>query len=365
MIRVKDVALAMEEIAPLAYAEDFDNVGLLVGDYNNEVTEILVTLDTTLEVVEEAIEKNCNLIMSFHPIIFSGLKKLNGKNYVEKAVMTAIKNGINIYATHTALDNSKVGVNFKISEQLALLNTKILIPKLQTIKQLITYVPTEHAEQLKFALYEAGAGKIGNYDSCGFAIEGEGNYRPTAGANPFIGEIGKLEAVNETRIEVIVPQHLEGDVMNALFKNHPYEEVAYSVISLNNQNNYIGIGMIGELENEMEELDFFNYLKTQMNTPVIRHSKLLNKKIKKVAVLGGSGAFGIKNAISAGADIYITADLKYHDFFTAENKLVLADIGHFESEQFTKNLITSYLKEKFTNFVVFNSGINTNPVNYC
>ncbi|WP_313376413.1 Nif3-like dinuclear metal center hexameric protein [Chishuiella sp.] len=364
-MQVKDVAKVMEEIAPLTYAEDFDNVGLLVGDYSNDVTGILVTLDTTEEVVEEAIAKKCNLIISFHPIIFSGLKKLNGNNYVEKAVLKAIKNDINIYATHTALDNSKVGVNFKISEQLRLTNTSILIPKENTIKQLITYVPIENLAALKNALYEAGAGKIGNYDSCGFSTEGKGNFRPIEGSNPFIGEKGKLESVAESRVEVVMPQHLEGEILKALFNNHPYEEVAYSVINLNNKNKYIGIGMIGELEKEMSEQDFFSYLKTQMNTPMIRHSKLLNKKIKKVAVLGGSGAFAIKNAKNAGADIYITADLKYHDFFSAENKLVLADIGHFESEQFTKNLITSYLKEKFTNFVIFNSGINTNPVNYC
>jgi len=364
-MQVKDVAKVMEEIAPLTYAEDFDNVGLLVGDYSNDVTGILVTLDTTEEVVEEAIAKNCNLIISFHPIIFSGLKKLNGNNFVEKAVLKAIKNDINIYATHTALDNSKVGVNFKIAEQLRLTNTSILIPKENTIKQLITYVPTENLAALKNALYEAGAGKIGNYDSCGFSTEGKGDFRPIEGANPFIGEKGKLESVAESRVEVVMPQHLEGEILKALFNNHPYEEVAYSVINLNNKNKYIGIGMIGELEKEMSEQDFFSYLKTQMNTPMIRHSKLLNKKIKKVAVLGGSGAFAIKNAKNAGADIYITADLKYHDFFSSENKLVLADIGHFESEQFTKNLITSYLKEKFTNFVIFNSGINTNPVNYC
>ncbi|WP_313578476.1 Nif3-like dinuclear metal center hexameric protein [Chishuiella sp.] len=364
-MQVKDVAKVMEEIAPLTYAEDFDNVGLLVGDYSNNVTGILVTLDTTEEVVEEAIVKNCNLIISFHPIIFSGLKKLNGNNYVEKAVLKAIKNDISIYATHTALDNSKVGVNFKIAEQLKLTNTTILIPKDNTIKQLITYVPKVNLDPLKNALYEAGAGKIGNYDSCGFSTEGKGNFRPIEGANPYIGEKGKLETVAESRVEVVMPNHLEGNIMKALFDNHPYEEVAYSVINLNNKNKYIGIGMIGELEKEMSEQDFFSYLKEQMNTPMIRHSKLLNKKIKKVAVLGGSGAFAIKNAKNAGADIYITADLKYHDFFSAENKLVLADIGHFESEQFTKNLITSYLKEKFTNFVIFNSGINTNPVNYC
>ena len=363
-MKVKDFTSALEEIAPLNYAEGFDNVGLLVGDYNDEVTKVLVCLDTTPEIVDEAVKEGANLIISFHPIIFSGLKKLNGKSYVERAVIKAIKNGINIYATHTALDNSFDGVNRGIINQLGLTNAKVLIPKNDTLKKLVTYVPTTDIQKVKDALYNAGAGKIGNYDSCGFLQEGTGNFRPLDGANPTIGTISNIEEVTETRIEVVVPQHAEGEILNTLFASHPYEEVAYSLIALINKNQYIGLGMVGELENEMNEADFITYVKDKMNTPLVRHSRLLNKSIKKVAVLGGSGAFAIKNAISSGADAYITSDLKYHEFFSAEDQIILMDIGHYESEQFTINLISSYLKEKFSNFVVFNSGIITNPVNY-
>lgn len=363
-MKVKDFTSALEQIAPLAYAEGFDNVGLLVGDYNDEVTKVLVCLDTTPEVVEEAIEKGANLIVSFHPIIFSGLKKLNGKSYVERAVIKAVKNGINIYATHTALDNSFEGVNRGIVNQLQLKNAQVLIPKESTLKQLVTYVPASAVDVVKSALYEAGAGKIGNYDSCGYIIEGKGNFRPLEGANPTIGMLHTIEEVEETRVEVIVPQHVEGKVIAALLSSHPYEEVAYSLMTVQNKNKYIGLGMVGELETEMPEQDFIAYVKDKMNTAVVRHSRFLDRPIKKVAVLGGSGAFAIKNAMAAGADAYITSDLKYHEFFSAEDQIVLMDIGHYESEQFTINLISSYLKEKFSNFVVFNSGIITNPVNY-
>lgn len=364
-MKVQDITAVLEQIAPLHYAEDFDNVGILVGHATDEVSGVLVTLDTTEVVVQEAIEKGCNLIISFHPIIFSGLKKLTGKTYVERAVMLAIKHGITIYATHTALDNSAVGVNYKIAEQLILKNTRILLPKQQTLKQLVTYAPQEDAERITEALCAAGAGHIGQYDQCSFMSSGQGSFRALEGANPTIGQINQQEKVAEKRIEVIVPAHVEGAVLQALKTNHRYEEIAYQLIPLSNTNETIGMGLIGELEEAMDENDFFTYLKQQMNTPMIRHSALRQKKIKRVAVLGGSGSFAIKSAIIAKADVFITADLKYHDFFSAENKIILADIGHFESEQFTKNLITSYLKEKFTNFVVFNSGINTNPVNYC
>lgn len=363
-MKVKDFTSALEEIAPLNYAEGFDNVGLLVGDYNADVTKVLVCLDTTPEVIDEAVREGANLIISFHPIVFSGLKKITGKTYVERTVIKAIQNNINIYATHTALDNSFEGVNRGIVNQLGLKNAKVLIPKENAIKQLITYVPNNDAEKLKKALYAAGAGHIGNYDSCGYIIEGKGNFRPLEGSNPTIGNINTLEEVDETRIEVVVPQHKESNILKALFTNHPYEEVAYSLIALTNKNQYIGLGMVGELEEAIAEVDFIHYVKQKMNTPVIRHSRLLNKEIKKIAVLGGSGAFAIKNALNAGADAYITSDLKYHEFFSAEDQIILMDIGHYESEQFTINLISSYLKEKFSNFVVFNSGIITNPVNY-
>ncbi|MFD0763191.1 Nif3-like dinuclear metal center hexameric protein [Lutibacter aestuarii] len=363
-MKIKDITFCIEEIAPLNYAEDFDNVGLLVGDYNTNVTGVLVTLDTLENVVEEAIEKNCNLIVSFHPIIFSGIKKLNGKNYVERVVLKAIKNDIAIYAMHTALDNSIIGVNAKIAEVLGLKNTNILIPQKNTIKKLTTYAPNNNAEMVRQALFKVGAGSIGNYNNCSFNIEGYGTYKGNENSNPTLGEKGKLHIENETLISVIFEKHKERSILAALFKSHPYEEVAYEITSLDNTNQEIGMGMIGELITEQEELQFLNFLKETMNAKGIRHSKLLNKPIKKVAVLGGSGSFAIHNAINSGADIYITSDIKYHEFYKAENKLVIADIGHFESEQFTKNLLVDILTKKFPNFAIILSQKNTNPIYY-
>jgi dinuclear metal center YbgI/SA1388 family protein len=364
MIKIKDITNCIEEIAPLNYAEDFDNVGLLVGDYNTLVSGVLVTLDTLENVMEEALEKNCNLIVSFHPIIFSGLKKLNGKNYVERVVLKAIKNDIAIYAMHTALDNSFQGVNAKICEILGLQNKKVLIPQKNTIKKLTTYVPTENAENVRLALFEAGAGNIGNYDSCSFNTEGFGTYRGNENSNPVIGEKGKLHTENETFMSVIFEKHQEQKVLSALFKTHPYEEVAYDIITLDNIHQEIGIGMIGELAEEKSEFEFLNFLKEKMHSKGIRHSKLIGKPIKKVAVLGGSGSFAINNAIQKGADIYVTSDIKYHEFYKAESKLIIADIGHYESEQFTKNLLVEILTKKFPNFAIILSQKNTNPIYY-
>ncbi|MFA7686772.1 MAG: Nif3-like dinuclear metal center hexameric protein [Moheibacter sp.] len=363
-MKVSEITNELEKLAPLGYAENFDNVGLLVGDLNAEVSKILVTLDTTEEVVQEAIEKGANLIVSFHPIIFSGMKKLTGKSYVERIVQLAIKNDIHIYATHTALDNAEFGVNFQIAQQLNLKNTRILIPQKDTLRQLVTYVPNQSAERLRNALFEAGAGNIGNYDQCSFNLKGTGTFRAGTDANPYIGETGKTHFEEETRISVVFNKHLQNPILKALQENHPYEEVAYEIISLENLNQTIGIGMLGDLENEVSEEEFLAYLKERMKTKMIRHSKFLNKKIKKVAVLGGSGSFAIQAAKSAGADVFITSDLKYHQFFEAEDAILLADIGHYESEQFTKNLLTAYLSEKFPNFAVLNSEINTNPVYY-
>ena len=363
-MKIKDIAACIEEIAPLNYAEDFDNVGLLVGDFNTEVTGVLVTLDTLETVVDEAIENNCNLIVSFHPILFSALKKLNGKNYVERAVIKAIKNNISIYAMHTALDNSFEGVSAKICEMLGLKNKKILIPQKNTLRKLTTYAPNDAAGKVRQALFNAGAGNIGNYDNCSFNAEGYGTFRGNENSNPFVGEKGKLHTENETLIGVIFEKHKEGNVLSALFNSHPYEEVAYEIVSLENTNQEIGLGMIGELEEEKSEIDFLNFLKNTMYSKGIRHSELLGKPIKKVAVLGGSGSFAIKNAIKAGADIYVTADIKYHEFYKAENKLIIADIGHYESEQFTKNLLVDILTKKFPNFAIILSQKNTNPIYY-
>ncbi|AZJ32101.1 dinuclear metal center protein, YbgI/SA1388 family [Tenacibaculum mesophilum] len=363
-MQIKDVTNYIEQLAPLSYAEDFDNVGLLIGNYATEVTGVLVTLDTLEETVEEAITKNCNLIISFHPIVFSGLKKINGNNYVERVVLKAIQNNIAIYATHTALDNVNNGVSAKMGEVLGLENMKTLIPKKGIIKKLTTYVPFAEANNLREKLFEAGAGNIGNYDNCSFNVEGKGSYKGNENSNPTVGEKGKLMFEEETCITVTFDSYLEGKILSALFKNHPYEEVAYEVITLDNQNQNVGMGMIGELPSAMNEKDFLLFVKETFKTGCVRHSELLDKPIKKVAVLGGSGSFAIKNAIRASADAYISADFKYHEFFKAEKRILLTDVGHYESEQFTKNLLVDYLSKKFSTFAIILSEKSTNPIHY-
>ncbi|MBR9846855.1 MAG: Nif3-like dinuclear metal center hexameric protein [Algicola sp.] len=361
---VKDVITYLEELAPLNYAEDFDNVGLLVGDKQAKISGILVTLDTLEAVVDEAIEKKCNLIISFHPIIFKGLKKITGKTYVERTVLKAIKNDIAIYAIHTALDNALKGVNDIICNTLGLTNKRILIPQKGTIKKLTTYVPTKNAEALRTELFKAGAGNIGNYDSCSFNTEGKGTYRGNASSNPKVGKKGELHEEPETQISVTFSKHVESRLLSTLFEKHPYEEVAFEVTTLDNYNQNIGIGMVGELENSQQTEAFLQFVKEKMNVSRIRHSKLIKKNVSKIAVLGGSGSFAIAAAKATGADVLITSDLKYHDFFSAENDIILADIGHYESEQFTKNFLVDYLSKKITNFAVVLSTTNTNPVKY-
>lgn len=363
-MKVKNIIPILEELAPLGYAEDFDNVGLLVGSPEQEVSGILVCHDALENVVEEAIEQNCNFIVCFHPILFSGLKKITGKNYVERAVIKAIKNDIAIYAIHTALDNHQEGVNKIFCTTLGLEQTRILIPKEQYVQKLVTYVPIQHTEKVRQALFAAGAGAIGNYDHCSFISEGKGSFRGNEHSNPVIGQAGVEEIVEEHKVEVTYEKHLQGKVLSALFQAHPYEEVAYEVYNLANKLQNVGMGMIGELKEPMDEIAFLQMVKEKTGTGGIRHSALLNKPIQKVAVLGGSGSFAIKAALQQKADAFITADLKYHQFYEAENQLVLADIGHFESERYTKNYIVEFLSKKMPNFAVILSTVNTNPVNY-
>ncbi len=364
MTQIKDVIQHLETLSPIAYAEDFDNVGLLVGDKNTPVTGILITHDTLETIVDEAIAKKCNLIVSFHPIVFSGIKKFNGQNYVNRVVIKAIKNNIAIYAVHTALDNVKNGVNSTICNQLGLVNRKILIPKTNFIYKLTTYVPIKEAQNLRKILFKAGAGNIGNYSQCSFSVNGEGTFLANTSANPKLGEIGKLHTEKETQISVTFEKHLETKIVQALLKNHSYDEIAYEVTKLTNTYQNIGMGMIGELEKPMGTIRFLNFLKEKMNTECIQHSKIIKKEIKKIAVLGGSGSFAITNAKHQKADVYITSDLKYHDFYQAENSILLCDIGHYESEQYTKTLLYEFFIKKMPNFAIVLSDINTNPVNY-
>ena len=364
VMKIKTLTGHLKNYAPLAYAEDFDNVGLIVGDENQQIKGVLVSLDTTEEVVDEAIKNNCNLIVGFHPIIFSGIKKLNPNNYVNKAVIKAIKNNIAIYAIHTALDNAFHGVNKVICDKIGLKNTNILIPQAGTIKKLTTYVPTNDAELLREKLFEAGAGNIGNYSNCSFSIKGKGSFKGNEDSNPVVGERGKTHYEKEVQLNITYAKHIENKVLSQLFKHHPYEEVAYEIETLENHNQHIGLGMTGEFDKEISEIDFLNLLKDKFRTPCLIHSKLLNTSIKKVAVLGGSGASAISKAKASGADAYVTADLKYHDFFKAEQDILLVDIGHYESEQYTKELLYTFINENFTNFAIVLSNINTNPVQY-
>ena len=362
-MQLSSILTHLQNLAPLAYAEDFDNVGLLTS-HNNEITGILVTHDALEEVIDEALEKKCNLVVCFHPILFSGIKKITGKNYVERALIKAIKHDIAIYAIHTALDNHQKGVNKIFCNALGLKNTKILVPKEQYIYKLVTYTQPDNADKLRNALFDAGAGSIGNYECCSFNSKGIGTFMGNENSNPEYGDRFEFVETEEVKIEVTFEKHLQSKILSTLFKNHVYEEVAYEIYKLENPHQNIGLGMVGEFEEAMNEQDFLQFVKDKMQCGGIRHSSFLNKPIKKVAVLGGSGSFAIKNAIGVQADAFLTADLKYHQFYEAEKQLLLADIGHFESERFTKNYIVDYLKEKITNFAIILSEVNTNPVKY-
>lgn len=354
----------IEERIPIRQAEDFDNVGLLCGNPERTVTGILVCHDALEDVVGEAMERNANLIVCFHPILFSGLKSITGKNYVERAVMKAIENKIAIYAVHTAFDNDYLGVNYRICEELGLKDQKILMPKPGNLQQLSVYVPKEFAEAVRQALFGAGAGSIGFYDECSFTVEGSGTFRPLAGANPFSGRMHVREHADEVMLSVIFENYRQGQILAAMRAAHPYEEVAYQVYQLENENQYSGLGRYGDLEAELGEAEFLKMLKDKFHLKVVRHSALRHKKIRRVGVLGGSGASGINAAISAGCDVYITGDVKYHDFFLADGKLLVCDIGHYESEQFVTQQLFDILSEKFPKFAISQSRENTNPVNY-
>ncbi|MGV3705720.1 MAG: Nif3-like dinuclear metal center hexameric protein [Arcticibacter sp.] len=363
-MKIKEITTYLESIAPLSLQEDYDNSGLIVGEPDAEVKAALISLDCTEEVIDEAISSGCNLVISHHPIVFKGLKKFNKKNYVERAVMKAIKHDIALYAIHTNLDHIQGGVNGKICEKLNLQHIQILSPKKNILKKLVTFVPLCHVERVRTAILQAGAGHIGNYSDCSFNISGTGTFKPGDQANPFVGNINELHQEEEVRIETIYPEYLERKVLVALIEAHPYEEVAYDLYPLSNAFYQAGAGMIGTLETPMEELEFLQLTKSALRAKVIRHTALRAKQVRRVAVCGGSGSFLLPAAIAAGADVFVTADFKYHEFFDAEGKIVISDLGHFESEQFTQELLFDVIKKKFPNFAIHLTSIDTNPINY-
>jgi dinuclear metal center YbgI/SA1388 family protein len=361
---IRDVVSYLDKIAPQAYQESYDNAQLITGNPEDEVKGILCTLDATESVIDEAIALGCNLVVAHHPIVFKGLKSLTGKNYVEKTVVKAIKNDVAIYAIHTNLDHVSNGVNKKICDKIGLVNTSILQPKRELLLKLVTFTPKEATEKVLNALFEAGAGKIGEYSGCSFYSEGTGTYTPSDQANPNKGKRGYPHTEPETRIEVLLPVYLEKKVLKALKTAHPYEEVAYFFQKIENENQLVGSGMLGYLNHPMGEMEFLHLLKKNMGLQVIKHTKLLNEPISKVAVCGGAGIFLLNQAKNSGAQIFITSDIKYHEFFDAENQIVICDIGHYESEIYTKELLGELLSQNFTNIALYLTKVVTNPITY-
>lgn len=363
-MKIHDVITFLESIAHPSLQESYDNAGLITGDPAQTCTGVICSLDATEDVIREAAEKNCNMVIAHHPIVFSGLKKLTGSNYVEKTVVTAIKHDIAIYAIHTNLDNIHTGVNGKIAAMIGLQNLTILAPRVNTLRKLITFIPAAQASDVRQAIFETGAGQIGQYSECSFNADGTGTFKPGAGTKPFAGKQGVQHHEPETRIEIVFPSWLEKPVIVAMKKAHPYEEVAFDIIPLSNTHPGIGAGAIGELPEPMEESAFLAKLKQVFQVPVIRHTRLLNRPVKKVAVCGGAGSFLVSKALAAKADIFVSADFKYHEFFDANDRMIIADIGHYESEQFTISLLQELLAQKFPTFAVLKTGIRTNPVWY-
>ena len=355
---------SLEQWAHPSLQETYDNSGLLTGNPSWNCKGVLISLDATEAVINEAVSRGCNLVITHHPILFKGLKSITGKTNIERAVIAAIKHDIAVYAFHTNLDNVISGVNSKMAQRLGLQNCRVLLPKLSQLKKLFTFAPVQHAEAVRSAIFEVGAGHIGKYTETSFNAEGTGTFKAGDGANPFVGNLGERHSEPETKIEIIFPSWLEHNVITALKSSHPYEEVAYDIVSLDNDLQTVGSGLMGELENEINGVDFLELLKLQFGLKVIRHTTIPEKRIKKVAVCGGAGSFLTTKALGAGADAFVTADVKYHEFFDAEGSMLFADIGHWESEQFTIDLIHDFLKEKFPTFAVLKTGVKTNPVEY-
>lgn len=362
--KIQDIITFLEQFAPPALQENYDNATLICGNRTEKVKGVLCTLDCTEEVVEEAIYLGANLIVAHHPIVFKGIKSLTGKNYVERTLIKAIKQDIAIYAIHTNLDHVSSGVNKRIADKLGLTKTKILQPKKNLLNKLEFFVPKKEKDGVLRAIFDAGAGQIGEYKDCSFQLEGIGTYTPSEKSNPHIGQRGIAQSEPETRIEVIFPNYLSSKVLSAMRKAHPYEEVAYYLVNLENENQEVGAGMVGELSSPVSGEEFLEHLKISMNLEVIKHTKFIDRPIKRIAVCGGAGIFLLGDAKRAGADVFVTSDIKYHEFFDAEGQLILCDIGHYESEIFTKDLIAELLSQNFPNIALYLTKVVTNPTSY-
>lgn len=365
MLRIREIVAVLEQVAPLCLQESYDNSGLIVGDPEKLVGKALLCIDSTEAVIDEAIAKGCSLIIAHHPIVFDGLKQFTGSNYVQRVVMKAIRNEIAIYACHTNLDNVlRGGVNQKIAQKLGVLPTGVLRPMPGIIEKLVVYVPIEQSEAVKNALFSAGAGHIGNYDECAFSGLGNGSFRPNEEAHPYTGIAGRRELIQEVRLEVLVPVWLKSQVFSALKQAHPFEEIAHDWLRLQNTHSEFGSGIFGTLSQPLDSEDFLRFIKDSLELKVLKFTPIASKKINTVAICGGAGSFLISDALRAGADAFLTSDIKYHAFFDAEQSMLLCDVGHYESEKYTIELFSTILSEKLPNFATIFSETNTNPIDY-
>jgi len=361
---IKELVSFLNKTIPPRLQEEYDNAGLIVGSSDQEITGVLVAVDVTEKVIDEAVEKNVNFILAHHPLIFSGLKSLTGEDHIERTIIKAIKNDIAVFSAHTNLDNLYNGVNFKIAEKIGLDEVEILRPRKNALVKLAFFVPHDQADKVREAVFEAGAGEIGDYDSCSYNLQGEGTFRAGEGADPYVGEKGELHFEAETRVEAIFPAYLTNEVVSKMIEAHPYEEVAYDLYPLLNEDKESGPGVVGNLKQPLSVDDFLKMLKDTFSTEGIRYTNFKEHNVKKVAICGGSGSFLLKDAIRKNADAFITADFKYHQFFDADGKILITDIGHYESEEVTKEIFYEILRENFHNFAVHLSKVNTNPINY-
>lgn len=363
-MKVKEIAEAIEAVAPLYLQEDFDNAGMQVGDLESEVDGALLCTDVTEEVVDEAVERGIGLVISHHPLIFHGIKKIIGRNRVERIVAKALRHGVSIYSAHTSLDNARGGVNYKMAEKLGMTDVRILEPQRGTLRKLVVYVPTAQADAVEQAMHAAGAGHIGDYDSCSYRLSGEGRYRALEGADPWAGEVGEHHVEPEVRVEVIMHKAQTGAVLRAMLKAHPYEEPAFDVIPLDNADAYSGSGVVGSIK-PMAALDFLRMTKEAFGTGAVRYSATVDGvTVSRVALCGGAGSFLVPAAIASGAQVMVTGDVKYHEFQDAAPSIILADIGHYESEHFTKEIFCDIIKKKNPNFAIYFAHSERNQVNY-
>jgi dinuclear metal center YbgI/SA1388 family protein len=363
-MKLSELCSYLDSAVPLSFQESYDNSGLQVGLPESEIGSALIVLDVTEQVIDEAIAGKHNLIISHHPLIFNGIKKISGRTYTERILYKAIKNDVAVYSSHTNLDIFTNSVSRKMAEKLNLQKIKALAPLEKMLLKLVVYIPESHLDKVTAAIFEAGAGVIGNYDRCGFSTPGTGSFRGNEVSIPYAGEKGRIHIEREIRFETVLFSYMREKVIKALIDAHPYEEVAYDIFMLENKNVDLGLGCTGELNSEMDEMDFLKLVSSVFDSKGIRFSRPTGKPVKKVALCGGSGASLLNEAIASEADAFITADIRYHSFFDADNRILFVDAGHFESEKFATEILKDLIIKKFPKFAVRFSETNTNPINY-